>query len=86
MGVGSYIIRGRGHSLSWESCSHGAGRLMSRSMAKKTLSQEQFQQSMFGIVFDDSPRRGADGLQGPLGGDARPGDARGGGAPPAASR
>jgi len=55
MGVGSYIIRGKGNSLSWESCSHGAGRLMSRTMAKKTLTQEQFQQSMQGIVFDDSP-------------------------------
>jgi tRNA-splicing ligase RtcB len=52
MGVGSYIIRGRGNSLSWESCSHGAGRLMSRAAAKKLLKQEEFQAQMSGIVYD----------------------------------
>lgn len=52
MGVGSYIIKGRGNSLSWESCSHGAGRLLSRSAAKKVLRQEDFQRQMQGIVYD----------------------------------
>lgn len=37
-----------------ESCSHGAGRLMSRTMAKKTISQEQFRESMRGIVYDST--------------------------------
>merc|ERR1712032_862065 len=30
MGTGSYIVRGRGEPDSWQSCSHGAGRSMSR--------------------------------------------------------
>lgn len=45
-------MKGLGNSLSWQSCSHGAGRLMSRSMARKSLSAEAFQQSMEGIVYD----------------------------------
>lgn len=52
MGVGSYIIRGRGNNQSWQSCSHGAGRLMSRTAAKKLLKQEDFAQVMQGIVYD----------------------------------
>lgn len=56
MGVGSYIIKGRGNDLSWQSCSHGAGRLMSRSAAKKQLTMDAFQRSMEGIVYDkDEP-------------------------------
>lgn len=56
MGVGSYIIKGRGNSQSWESCSHGAGRLLSRTQAKKTLQQADFQAAMKGIVYDkDAP-------------------------------
>ena len=35
MGAKSYIVRGLGHPESFESCSHGAGRKMSRSEAKR---------------------------------------------------
>jgi tRNA-splicing ligase RtcB len=35
MGARSYIVRGLGNPESFESCSHGAGRLMSRTKAKK---------------------------------------------------
>lgn len=35
MGARSYIVRGLGNPESFESCSHGAGRVMSRSKAKK---------------------------------------------------
>lgn len=35
MGTDTYIIAGKGEGLSYESCSHGAGRLLSRSAAKK---------------------------------------------------
>ncbi len=35
MGARSYIVRGRGNPESFESCSHGAGRVMSRTKAKK---------------------------------------------------
>jgi len=52
MGVGSYIIKGRGATGSWQSCSHGAGRLMSRTKAKKMIPQEDFEAAMKGIVCD----------------------------------
>lgn len=39
-GSKSFIVIGRGNPESFESCSHGAGRLMSRTQAKKTLSVE----------------------------------------------
>lgn len=38
MATPAYVVRGRGSSASLESCSHGAGRVMSRSQAKKTFS------------------------------------------------
>jgi len=37
MGTCSYIVEGLGNKESFNSCSHGAGRLMSRSSAKKNL-------------------------------------------------
>jgi len=37
MGARSYIVRGLGNPESFESCSHGAGRVMSRTQAKKTF-------------------------------------------------
>ena len=39
-GAYSYIVKGKGNTESFESCSHGAGRVMSRTKAKKTLSVE----------------------------------------------
>ena len=38
MGAKSYIVRGLGNAESFASCSHGAGRLMSRSEAKRRFS------------------------------------------------
>ncbi len=40
MGAQSYIVRGRGNPESFYSCSHGAGRLMSRAEAKRRFSLE----------------------------------------------
>jgi len=39
-GTHSYIVRGRGESLSLQSCSHGAGRRMGRKQAQRELSVE----------------------------------------------
>jgi tRNA-splicing ligase RtcB len=36
-GSASYIVQGRGNDESYNSCSHGAGRKMSRTMAEKNL-------------------------------------------------
>jgi len=38
MGARSYIVRGKGNDESFHSCSHGAGRAMSRAAAKKKFS------------------------------------------------
>lgn len=39
MGAKSYIVRGKGHPDSFNSCSHGAGRTMSRTQAKKLFTE-----------------------------------------------
>ncbi len=60
---GSLICVGKGNTDWNESAPHGAGRLMSRTDAKQTLTLEQFQQSMRGIyttcvqqsTLDESP-------------------------------
>jgi tRNA-splicing ligase RtcB len=41
MGTKSYIVEGLGNEESFMSCSHGAGRKLSRSAAFKTLSLEE---------------------------------------------
>jgi tRNA-splicing ligase RtcB (3'-phosphate/5'-hydroxy nucleic acid ligase) len=41
MGARSFIVRGLGNEESFCSCSHGAGRLMSRTKAKKLVSLEE---------------------------------------------
>jgi tRNA-splicing ligase RtcB len=40
-GTNSYIVKGKGNKDAFESCSHGAGRVMSRNQAKRTLSVEE---------------------------------------------
>ena len=40
-GTASYIVRGKGHPESFMSCSHGAGRLMGRKEAQRTLDLEE---------------------------------------------
>lgn len=62
MGTGSFIVRGLGNKHSFCSCSHGAGRVMSRGQAKKEISLDQHATAMKGIearldydVLDESP-------------------------------
>ena len=43
MGVGSFITKGKGDPQAWNSCSHGAGRAMSRTQARKTIAQVSMQ-------------------------------------------
>ncbi|KAK9807265.1 hypothetical protein WJX73_005302 [Symbiochloris irregularis] len=52
MGVGSFLTRGKGNSASWNSCSHGAGRAMSRKKAMANIKQEDFVAQMAGIICD----------------------------------
>jgi len=39
-GTSSYIVKGKGNKESFTSCSHGAGRVMGRKQAQKTLNLE----------------------------------------------
>ncbi|MFL9842227.1 RtcB family protein [Sphingomonas sp. ST-64] len=62
MGTGSFIVEGLGNQESFCSCSHGAGRVMSRGQAKKLISLEDHKAAMHGIearvdegVLDESP-------------------------------
>ena len=62
MGAKSFIVRGKGKPESFCSCSHGAGRKMSRSAAKKAFSIEDHAQATKGIecrkdaeVIDETP-------------------------------
>ncbi len=52
MGTSSYIVKGLGNIESFMSCSHGAGRLMGRMQATRTLTPEECDQAMDGIVYD----------------------------------
>ncbi|MCP1540121.1 RtcB family protein [Methylorubrum extorquens] len=62
MGTGSFIVKGLGNRDSFMSCSHGAGRAMSRTQAFKTITLESHAAAVEGIecrrdaeVLDESP-------------------------------
>jgi len=52
MGTPSYIVEGLGNPESFMSCSHGAGRVMSRTEASKTLTPQDCDTAMGVVVFD----------------------------------
>jgi tRNA-splicing ligase RtcB (3'-phosphate/5'-hydroxy nucleic acid ligase) len=54
MGQKSFVVRGLGNPLSYESCSHGAGRVLSRTRARKTLSVEDLESQMAGRSWQAS--------------------------------
>lgn len=63
MGAKSYIVRGKGNEESFCSCSHGAGRRMSRGMANKSITVEDHIAATQGVecrkdsgVLDESPK------------------------------
>jgi len=51
MGGRSFVVRGLGNPESYLSCAHGAGRRMSRSRARKTLTIESLQAKMEGRAW-----------------------------------
>ena len=62
MGARSYIVRGKGNADSFHSCSHGAGRVLSRSEARALITIEDHARATEGIecrkddgVLDESP-------------------------------
>lgn len=63
MGAKSFIVRGKGNPESFNSCSHGAGRVMSRGQAKREITMEEHAKAVAGVecridadVIDESPR------------------------------
>lgn len=63
MGDKSYIVRGKGEPASFCSCSHGAGRTMSRAMARQQITLAEHRARTAGVecrkdkeVIDESPR------------------------------
>lgn len=62
MGAKSFIVRGKGNPLSFHSCSHGAGRAMSRTAARKTFNVQEHIIATKGVecrkdesVIDETP-------------------------------
>ena len=62
MGERSFIVRGKGNAESFCSCSHGAGRVMSRGKAKEAISLDDHAEATRGVecrkdvgVLDESP-------------------------------
>ncbi|MDX1434903.1 MAG: RtcB family protein [Gammaproteobacteria bacterium] len=62
MGAKSYIVRGKGNAQSFSSCSHGAGRRMSRGQAKKRFTERDLHDQTAGVecrkdagVIDEIP-------------------------------
>lgn len=62
MGAKSFIVRGKGNPNSFHSCSHGAGRVMSRTKAKRSFNQEDLERQTAGVecrkdksVIDEIP-------------------------------
>ncbi len=49
MGAKSFIVRGKGNPSSFCSCSHGAGRVMSRGKAKRLFSVDDLEQQTMGV-------------------------------------
>jgi RNA-splicing ligase RtcB len=53
MGTRSYIVEGLGNPLSYNSCSHGAGRAMSRGEARRTFTAKDLREQMGDRVWQD---------------------------------
>ena len=63
MGARSFIVRGKGNAESFHSCSHGAGRTMSRTKARELITLEEHRRATESVecrkdksVLDESPR------------------------------
>lgn len=56
MGSDTYIVSGKGVSEAWCSCSHGAGRLLSRTKARAEVSPEDLTSQMSGVKVWNNDR------------------------------
>lgn len=62
MGTASYIVEGRGNPLSYASCSHGAGRTLTRTEARKRITVADLERQMRHVVFPKPRGRTAPAL------------------------
>jgi len=53
MGTASYVVEGLGNEASFGSCSHGAGRVMSRKEARAAVHPEALRRSMRRVVYPE---------------------------------
>jgi tRNA-splicing ligase RtcB len=58
MGAATYIVTGLGNPASYHSASHGAGRRISRSQAKREFSVDSLRQAMIGQAWLESKAQG----------------------------
>ena len=56
MGTASYLVEGLGEGASFQSCSHGAGRKMSRAEAHKNILLKDFQRQMSHVIYPHGQR------------------------------
>ncbi|MCE5267700.1 MAG: RtcB family protein [Planctomycetaceae bacterium] len=56
MGTSSYVVEGRDNAFGFNSCSHGAGRAMSRGDAFRDISDKDFRNSMEGVSYQHDAR------------------------------
>lgn len=54
MGTASYVVQGKGNHMALNSAPHGAGRVYSRNVAKKTFSHDDLRFAMRGIEYRDT--------------------------------
>jgi len=54
MGTASYVVQGLGNAVALNSSPHGAGRVFSRTAARKQFTMEDLRASMVGIEYKDS--------------------------------
>jgi tRNA-splicing ligase RtcB len=52
MGTASYHVEGRGHALALCSSAHGAGRILSRTSARRDVTARELRRQMAGVWFD----------------------------------
>ncbi len=57
MGTATFVVRGRGNAASWHSCSHGAGRRMSRGQARRELDTASLEEAMTGRTWQRAQAR-----------------------------
>ncbi|HEX7667677.1 MAG TPA: RtcB family protein, partial [Polyangiaceae bacterium] len=57
MGTASYVVEGLGNPASFGSCSHGAGRVLTRTEARKTIGTEALARAMRNVVHPEALAR-----------------------------